>query len=88
MAQHNCRKMLGDLSEFVDGELSEEMCAEIERHLATCENCRVVVDTLKKTVSLVQSEPAEPDLPQGVRERLYHCLNLDDFLVSRPSKGQ
>lgn len=88
MAQHNCRKMLGDLSQFVDGELSEEMCAEIERHLATCENCRVVVDTLKKTVSLVQAQPAEPDLPQGVRERLYHCLNLDDFLVSRSSRGQ
>lgn len=42
-----CRDMLGDLSDYLDGEASDEICAEIERHMASCEDCRIVVDTLK-----------------------------------------
>ena len=42
-----CRYLLGSLSDYVDATLEGELCAEIERHLAECENCRVVVDTLR-----------------------------------------
>jgi predicted anti-sigma-YlaC factor YlaD len=76
----NCRQLLGALSDYVDEDASQEICAEIERHLAGCENCRIVVDTLRKTVSLyhVSNEPAS--VPTDVRERLYKCLDLEEFL--------
>jgi len=32
----NCRDWLGSLSDFVDGELQDALCAEIERHMADC----------------------------------------------------
>lgn len=77
----NCRHLLGSLSDYVDGSAEESLCAEIERHLANCDNCRVVVDTLKRTVYLVQAANEEqPELPKEVRSRLYHVLNLEDFL--------
>ncbi|MFM8319556.1 MAG: anti-sigma factor family protein [Chloroflexota bacterium] len=82
MEEHNCRHLLGSLSEYVDGEACAEICAEIEQHLSSCENCRVVVDSLRKTVSLYQSEQ-EPGMPDAVRQRLFHCLNLDDFLEKK-----
>ncbi|GAB4503509.1 MAG: hypothetical protein Fur0043_05010 [Anaerolineales bacterium] len=75
----NCKSLLASLSEYVDGAAQEELCREIERHMAECENCRVVVDTLKKTIFLYQTT-AEADLPAVVRERLFMRLNLDDFL--------
>ena len=78
--QHNCRHLLGALSEYVDGELSAELCAEIERHLAECENCRIVVDTLRKTVYLVHATAKPEGVPDEVRERLYKSLKLDGFL--------
>jgi predicted anti-sigma-YlaC factor YlaD len=63
----------------VDGTLEETLCVEIERHMQNCENCRVVIDTLRKTISLYQST-ASTSLPDEVRERLYHRLQLDEFI--------
>jgi hypothetical protein len=43
-----------------------------------CENCRVVVNTFSKTITLYHQLPA-PELPTAVKERLYKVLKLDDF---------
>lgn len=82
-AEHeHCRYLLGSLSEYIDATLEGEICAEIERHLEECEDCRVVVDTLRKTVSIVHTTNSDPTVPEDVRERLYKCLELDEFLAS------
>lgn len=75
----NCKALLGDLSDYIDGELPAELCAEIEKHLENCENCRVVLNTTRRTIDLVQA-PAESPLPEEVRERLFKRLRLDDYL--------
>ncbi len=87
MSKHNhdhkdCSYLLSSLSEFVDGTLGEMLCKEIERHVADCEDCRVVIDTLEKTVYLYHAttELEPPNVPDDVKERLYKRLNLDDFL--------
>ncbi|MGB7874795.1 MAG: zf-HC2 domain-containing protein [Anaerolineales bacterium] len=82
MADKKCKSLLGSLSDYVDGTAQEEICRELERHLANCEDCRVVVDTLKKTVYLYHSN-TESDLPVTVRERLFKRLNLDEYLRTR-----
>ena len=79
MKPEECSQLLGDLSSYLDGEASEALCREIEHHLEGCEDCRVVVDTLRKTVELVHDLP-RPDLPDGARERLYKSLDLSDQL--------
>lgn len=79
--EHDCRRYLGALSEYVDGALSAELCREIEAHMAECENCRVVVNTLSKTVALYHQLP-EPEMPNAVRERLFKVLKLDDIQKS------
>jgi anti-sigma factor (TIGR02949 family) len=76
-----CHDLLGNLSEFIDGTLKEELCNQIRQHMQGCENCRIVVDTLRKTVNLYQATAAQsPVVPEEVRERLYHSLALDEFL--------
>jgi len=84
MSEHEhskCQSLLGSLSDFVDGTLGEGLCEEIERHVAECQNCHVVVDTLRKTISLYHESAAEPDeVPGVVRERLFRTLNLDDYI--------
>jgi anti-sigma factor RsiW len=71
--------MLGALSDYIDGELEEELCAEIEQHVATCVNCSIVVDTLKRTVTLYHDHGHEP-LPEDVRKRLLAALDLSPNL--------
>jgi len=75
----NCHHLLDDLSTYLDGNASAALCAEIERHLETCENCRVVVDTMNKTVLLYRDLP-QPTLPDDVRTRLYQSLDLETFM--------
>jgi anti-sigma factor RsiW len=74
-----CRKLLKDLSDYVDGDLDETLCIEIERHMDECDNCRVVVDTLRKTVLLYHSLPTEP-MPGDAEARLFRRLDLDAFV--------
>ncbi len=76
----NCASLLGSLSEYIDGELNPELCQEIEKHLAGCENCRVVLNTTKRTIDLVQTLAEKPDPTEDVRERLFTRLDLDDYL--------
>ena len=79
MQGHNCRHLLGELSEYIDGTLEARLCAEFERHLADCENCRVVVDTLNKTVYLYHATAAQDEVPEGVRQRLFKRLDLENL---------
>ncbi len=67
--------MLASLSGYIDGELEAQLCAEIDHHMAGCGDCRVVVDTLRKTVTLYRSRGHEP-LPPDAKERLYAVLKL------------
>lgn len=79
-----CRQLLGSLSDYVDGELADEICAEIERHMAGCERCRIVVDTLRKTVELYHTTADTPaTLPPDIRQRLFFRLELEQF--ARPA---
>lgn len=79
MPDKKCKVLLGSLSDYVDGTAQEELCRELERHLAGCEDCRIVVDTLKKTVYLYHAS-TDTDLPVAVRERLFKRLDLDQYL--------
>jgi len=76
----DCRQLLNSLSDYIDGDLQQELCDEIELHMKDCDNCRIVVDTLSKTISLYQTSSEPTVVPEGVRQRLFHRLDLDEFL--------
>ncbi len=80
----NCEELLGSLSAYIDGDLDPELCQELEKHLAGCNDCRVVLNTTKRTIDLVHSPLEKPDLPEDVRERLFKRLNLDNYLTPKP----
>ena len=79
--QSQCRSLLVFLSDFVDGTLSEELCREIQSHTAECEHCRIVVDTLRKTISLYHECADEPvEISGELRDHIFKTLKLDDYL--------
>jgi RNA polymerase sigma-70 factor (ECF subfamily) len=75
-----CKDTLGNLSNFIDGELSEDICQELQRHMTGCDNCRVVYDTLTRTIYLYQASAEQVEVPSDVRGRLFKTLQLDDLL--------
>ncbi len=84
----NCYHFLDSLSDYVDGELRAELCLDLERHMADCDDCQIVVDTLKKTVSLYHKTVDEPSLPSDVRARLFRSLDLEGYLGDSHSEQE
>ncbi len=71
-----CRELKDKLSAYLDGELENALCAEIEQHLQGCDDCRVVVDTLNKTITLYRNY-GQASVPADTHERLTRVLNLE-----------
>ncbi len=75
-----CQQWLCSISEYIDGELDPALCEELERHLCECEDCQIVLDTTRKTINLYHTSSEGEDLPTEVRQRLFKCLNLEDYI--------
>jgi len=57
-----CRKMFAGLSDYLDGELDDFSCKEIEAHLNDCEPCKKFLRSLEATIQSCQRSPADsPD---------------------------
>ena len=70
-----CQQIRAHLSEYLDAEAERALCAEIEAHMKTCPDCRVVYDTMQKTIVLYHALAPEP-MPDDARARLYETLHL------------
>jgi anti-sigma factor RsiW len=70
------RELLSALCDYVDGELEPALCAKLEAHLAECPDCRVLVDTLRRTIVLYRTQ-SRPAVPDEVKARLYRVLKLE-----------
>ena len=69
----NCKKVIRELTSYLDGVLDSHMRMDLEEHLSSCTDCRIVVDTCRKTISIFcNSEPVP--LPEDVRTRLHSAL--------------
>ncbi len=69
----NCKGVVREISNYIDGELDAAMKQEIEKHLDDCSDCKMVIDQTKMTVDVFCDEkPVE--LPADVRARLHEAL--------------
>ena len=54
-------------SRNLEGEISSDLCAEMERHVAACGRCRAACDTLKRTLAVCRTS-STPQVPISVQE--------------------
>ncbi|MCA9790955.1 MAG: zf-HC2 domain-containing protein [Candidatus Eremiobacteraeota bacterium] len=79
-----CGRIKELLADYLDEDLPDELCAELETHLCHCKPCQVVVNTTRTTVAFYRELEPMP-LPEGVERRLLACIRGD---VNKPFKGQ
>ncbi len=72
-----CADLLRMLNDYVDGDIDPGLCEEFEKHLAGCNPCKVVVDNVRKTITLYKNEGVY-ELPAAFRERLHKLLRQKD----------
>ncbi len=69
----NCKHVWAQVSDYIDGTVTPEMKADIERHLAHCRYCSAVLDSTRNILVLVGDERTF-ELPVGFGERLHGRL--------------
>ena len=69
----NCKGVIREISNYIDGAIEPEEKQELERHLAHCEDCKMVVDQTKLTVDVFCGSEAV-ELPTDVKSRLHEAL--------------
>lgn len=64
-----CEEIRDALSEYIDGDVSDEMKVKIESHLAICGACRQLYDDLLSVTTALRSLP-EVEVPAGLEQRI------------------
>jgi anti-sigma factor RsiW len=73
MAKGDCDGVFARLSEYLDRELSDMSCEEIERHISDCAPCVQFLDSLRKSIDLTRgfSSVEQPSpMPDEVKQKL------------------
>jgi anti-sigma factor RsiW len=69
----NCKGVVRETSNYIDGDLEIALKQEIERHLEHCEDCLMIINQTRMTVEIFcDSKPVE--LPKEVHSRLHEVL--------------
>jgi RNA polymerase sigma-70 factor (ECF subfamily) len=68
-----CPDVLRLFSRHLEGEISAEACAEMERHVERCRRCREACASLQRTLALCRTLPA-PEVPGPVQESIREGL--------------
>ena len=86
----HCLEMFKKLSEYIDGELNQISCEELEKHLEDCPPCKICMLTLKQTVNLCKEVRDNP-VPEGFSHKLSAFIEglqreKDGPLPTKPAK--
>ena len=69
----NCEELMAALNEYVDGNVDLPICEEFKKHLEGCNPCQIVVDNIRKTITLYRDGEVYP-IPEECHQRLCNML--------------
>lgn len=68
-----CKEMFADLSSYLDDELDDSLCEELEKHMDGCEPCKAFLTSLERSIELCRTAPNEtldPRVAARLRQEL------------------
>jgi anti-sigma factor (TIGR02949 family) len=69
MADMACQELVELVTDYLEGALSPELAARLERHLDLCDGCERYLDQMRATVAAV-GRIETTDVPDDLRDRL------------------
>jgi anti-sigma factor RsiW len=74
----HCLELFEKLSEYLDNELDEVTCQDIEKHIQECVPCFVCLQTLKRTIELckqTENRSVPEDFSRKLKEAIQNMPN-------------
>jgi anti-sigma factor RsiW len=68
-----CTEFLQELTDYLDGKITDNLRMELDEHLHWCHECHVVMDTTKKTIEIYRDNELY-ELPESLRTRLHDAI--------------
>lgn len=85
-----CKEMFAQLSNYLDEELDDSLCAELEKHLEGCEPCKAFLASLEKSIEQCRTAPNEspdPRIAAQLRRELMAEYQATMSRIARPDAG-
>lgn len=85
-----CKEMFAQLSNYLDEELDDSLCAELEKHLEGCEPCKAFLASLEKSIEQCRTAPNEspdPRIAAQLRRELMAEYQAAMSRIARPDAG-
>jgi RNA polymerase sigma-70 factor, ECF subfamily len=66
-----CKAMFAELSDYLDEQLDDSMCEELEKHVDGCGSCQAFIASLEATIEQCRKSPPEgPDRKKALQLRM------------------
>jgi len=72
-SQRRCKEMFAELSNYLDDELDDSLCEELEKHMDGCEPCKAFLSSLEHTIQQFRQAPndsPDPSIAAGLRRQM------------------
>ena len=71
--ERRCKEMFAELSSYLDDELDDSLCEELEKHIDGCEPCKAFLTSLEKSIEQCRTAPNDTPDPR-VAARLRQAM--------------
>lgn len=78
-----CKEMFAELSNYLDGQLDDSLCQELEAHLGGCEPCQAFLSSLETTIAQLRKTPHEALNPKRAAALREELLSLQEQFVGK-----
>ena len=71
--QRRCKEMFAELSNYLDDELDDSLCEELEKHMDGCEPCKAFLSSLEKSIQqyrMIPNDSPDPSVAAKLRREL------------------
>lgn len=89
--QLRCKEMFSELSNYLDDELDDSLCEELEKHMDGCEPCQAFLSSLEQSIQQCRVAPNESPDPRVAarlrRELLSEYQTLMATITKRQARG-
>ncbi|MGO9640875.1 MAG: sigma-70 family RNA polymerase sigma factor [Candidatus Acidiferrales bacterium] len=87
--ERRCKEMFAELSDYLDDELDDSLCEEMEKHMDGCEPCKAFLSSLEDSIQQCRTAPNEsPDSYVAARLRREVLSEYQSVMAKAAKRGK
>jgi RNA polymerase sigma-70 factor, ECF subfamily len=85
--ERRCKEMFAELSDYLDDELDDSLCAELEKHMDGCEPCQAFLSSLEQSIQQCRTSANESPDPHAAAKLRRELMSQYQALMANVTKN-